>query len=170
MKNIILIGFMGAGKTVVGNLLAKKLKMTYMDIDLVIEAEQGKSINDIFAERGEDSFRNMESGVLGRLQGMKGLVVSTGGGIILNPDNVKRLKQLGPVIYLKASPEKIYSRIKGSGNRPLLNVLDPRKKIEDILKAREPLYRKAADFEIDTTDLTPEEVSGKIMEYAGKGA
>jgi len=165
MKNIILIGFMGAGKTEVGKLLAKKLKMTYIDTDDIIEKEQGKSINDIFAKSGEESFRDMESAVVDGLADMKDHVISTGGGMILRPANVKKLKKLGPLVLLWANPDVVYKRTKGSLARPLLNVDDPKKSIKNILDFRMPIYRKVADLEVDTSVLSPEEACNRIMAY-----
>jgi shikimate kinase len=165
MENIILIGFMGAGKTEVGKLLAKKLKMTYIDTDDIIEKKQGRSINDIFAGDGEESFRDMESAILDGLANLKDHVVSTGGGMILRPSNVKKLKDLGPLILLWANPEVVYERTKNTKERPLLNVDDPKKKIKEILDFRTPIYRNVADLEVDTSSLSPEDACNRIMEY-----
>jgi shikimate kinase len=169
MQNIILIGFMGVGKTEVGKLLAKKLKMTYIDTDSIIEKEQGMEINDIFKEKGEESFRDMETKLLDKLAGLKDRVISTGGGIVLRPGNVKKLKSMGPLVLLTSDHETVYKRVKGSGTRPLLNVDDPKAKIREILEFRMPIYKGIADLEVDTSLLSPEEASNKIAKFAKEG-
>ena len=163
--NIILIGFMGVGKTEVGKLLAEKLKMIYIDTDAIIENEQNMTINDIFAKKGEESFREMETRLLDRLSGIEGHVVSTGGGIILRPGNVKKMKSLGPLVLLWSDPDTVYNRVKGEGTRPLLNVADPKGKIKEILEFRAPIYKGIADLEVDTSRLSPEEASNKIVKF-----
>ncbi len=169
MKNIILIGFMGVGKTEVGKLLAKKLNMTYIDTDSIIENEQGMEINDIFNEKGEESFRDMETKLLDNIAKLKDHVIATGGGIVLRPGNIKKLKSMGPLVLLTSDPETIHKRVKGSGTRPLLNVEDPNAKIKEILEFRMPIYRGIADLEVDTSLLSPEEASNKIAEFAKEG-
>jgi shikimate kinase len=168
MDNIVLIGFMGVGKTEVGKLLAKNLGYTYVDTDSLVEKEQKRSINDIFSKEGEQSFRDMESETLAKLKGKKKNVISTGGGIILRPENIKKLKELGPVILLWADQETIYSRIKNEKNRPLLNVTDPKAKIKEILDFRTPIYKNIADFEVDTSALSPDEACNRILGYLRK--
>jgi shikimate kinase len=169
MKNIILIGFMGVGKTEVGKLLAKELNMTYVDTDSMIEKEQGRSINDIFSDDdGENAFRNMETAVLKGLEGKTGFVVSTGGGIVLRQENVKMLKSMGPLVLLSAEPDVIYGRIKLESHRPLLKGSDPKSKIAAMLKARISLYEKAADLKVDTSSLSPSEACNTIIAYLRK--
>ncbi len=167
--NIILIGFMGVGKTEVGKLLAKKLKMTYIDTDAIIEKEQKMTINDIFDKKGEEIFREMETGLLDELSALEDHVISTGGGIILRPGNVKKLKSMGPLILLWADPDTVYERVKGEGTRPLLNVADPRGKIKEILQFRAPIYKGIADLKVDTSRLSPEEASNKIVKFIKEG-
>jgi len=167
--NIILIGFMGVGKTEIGKLLAKKLKMTYVDTDAVIENEQGTTINDIFSKKGEESFRDMETALIGKLAKIDGHVVATGGGMILRPDNVKKLKGIGPLVLLWADPDTVYERVKDSGGRPLLNVEDQKAKIKEILKFRAPIYKGIADLEVDTSRLSPEEASNRIIKFVKEG-
>ena len=169
MQNIILIGFMGVGKTEVGKLLAKKLKMTYIDTDSIIEKEQGMEINDIFKEKGEESFRDMETELLDKLADLKDHVISTGGGIVLRPGNVIKLKSMGPLVLLTSDHETVYKRVNGSGARPLLNVEDPKAKIKEIMEFRMPIYRGIADLEVDTSRLSPEEASNKIAKFAKEG-
>ena len=169
MKNIILIGFMGAGKTEVGRLLAEKLKMTYIDTDAIIENEQGMTINDIFAKKGEESFRDMETKLIAKLAKIESHVMATGGGMILRPDNVKKLKELGPLVLLWADPDTVYERVKDSGGRPLLNVEDQKAKIKEILDFRAPIYKGIADLEVDTSRLSPEEASNRIIKFVKEG-
>jgi shikimate kinase len=165
MDNIILIGFMGTGKTEVGRILARKLGFGLLDTDSLIEREQGKTISNIFNNEGESAFRGMESALLGDLAVERKKVISTGGGIILRPENIEKLKKLGPIVLLLADEGTIYERLKNKGDRPLLKVADPKKKIKEILGIRMPIYKGIADFQVKTDDLSPEEVSGKIMEF-----
>jgi shikimate kinase len=166
---IILIGFMGAGKTEVGKLLARKLRMTYVDTDAIIESEQAMTINDIFAKKGEESFRDMETGLLDKLSGLDGHVVATGGGMVLRPGNVKKLKEMGPLVLLWADPETVFERVKGAGTRPLLNVEDRKAKIREILEFRAPIYKGVADLEVNTSLLSAEEASNRIMKFVKEG-
>jgi len=168
IKNVILIGFMGVGKTEVGKLLAKKLKMTYVDTDEIIEKEQGRTINDIFERDGEEAFRDMESDLLDRRSGIKGHVIATGGGMILRPDNVKKLKNLGPLVLLWSDAETVYKRVRDSRARPLLNVADPKKRMKEILEFRAPIYRGIADLEVDTSRLSPKASCNKIGAFLKK--
>lgn len=167
--NIILIGFMGVGKTEVGKLLAKKLKMTYIDTDAMIEQEQGMAINDIFAKKGEEKFRDMETLLLEKLSGLDSHVIATGGGMILRPGNVKKLKAIGSMILLWADPETVFERVKAAGTRPLLKVDDQRAKIKEILEFRAPIYKGVADLEVDTSRLSPEEASNRIIKFMKEG-
>ncbi len=168
MNNIILIGFMGVGKTEVGKLLAKELKMTYLDTDSVIGTRQGRSIGDIFAKDGEQAFREMETNVLEELKEVKNHVISTGGGMILRPENVKMMKALGPVILLSADPGTVHERLKSLKDRPLLDVPDPRGRIKEILDFRMPIYKKIAEFEVDTSRLSPNDACNRIIGYLRK--
>ena len=149
MKNVILIGFMGAGKTAVGNRLSKKLGLDYIDTDQYIEEKEGMSISDIFAQTGEEYFRMLETSVIKELMQLeKPTVFSTGGGMPLREENAKLLKELGIVIYLKAEADTIYARVKGDTKRPLLQCDDPKKKIMDLLKERNPKYEAAGNYAV----------------------
>jgi len=167
--NIILIGFMGVGKTETGRLLAKKLKMTYIDTDAIIENERGMTINEIFDKKGEENFRDMETTLIGKLAKIEGHVVSTGGGMILRPDNVKKLKEMGPLVLLWADPGTVFERVKEAGTRPLLNAGDQKAKIKEILEFRAPIYKGIADLEVDTSRLSPEEASNRIIKFVKEG-
>lgn len=166
--NIVLIGFMGSGKSSVGHYLAKILGMQYINTDDIIEQREGMKISEIFKKNGEKYFRKKEKEVIANVSNLKACVIATGGGIVLNWENVEALKKGGKIFFLKASPEVIYERIKDDKTRPLLNVDDPPSAIKRILKARMPLYRSAADYTIDTTRLSIDEVAEKIKNKKGE--
>ncbi|MBI5874458.1 MAG: shikimate kinase [Deltaproteobacteria bacterium] len=161
MKNIVLTGFMGTGKTAVGRRLARELNLTFIDTDDLIEKEAGKSIAQIFAAHGEDYFRSLESKAIDDVSSKTKIVIATGGGAIVNPENLEALKKNGIVIYLTASIDAILSRVGNGDERPLIACGDKREKISALLKAREPFYKKA-DFIIDTTTKTVGEVVKEI--------
>jgi shikimate kinase len=163
--NIILIGFMGTGKTAVGQQLAREKKMDYLDTDQVIEKVEKKSINDIFAQKGEEYFRFVESEVVKMLAEFDNLVIATGGGIILRQENVAGLKRLGPLVLLWAEPEVIYERIKNEAQRPLLKVQDPMAEIKKILESRQGVYHEAADHLVNTSKLTVNEIVEEIEKW-----
>lgn len=153
---------MGTGKTAVGKLLAKRLNINFVDIDKVIVEKEKRSINDIFAINGEPYFRKIEKETLQEISNQKGQVVSCGGGIVLDSDNIALMKQTGKMIALAASIDIILERTKNNTNRPLLNVTNPKEKIAELLERRKPYYLKA-DFTIDTSDLSVKEVVEKIL-------
>lgn len=163
--NIVLIGFMGSGKTTVGRELAKRLGMDFVDTDAYIEEAAGKSISDIFAEDGEEAFRRMETETLKHLRDtVSNTVFSTGGGMPLRKENAALLKEIGKVYYLTAANLVIYDRIKENTDRPLLQERDPYGRICELMKQRKPLYEAAADMWIDTNSNDLEEVIGIIKE------
>ena len=149
-NNIFLVGLMGAGKTTIGRLLARRLDMTFIDSDHEIEARTGATIPWIFEIEGEASFRRREADVIRELTAQNGIVLATGGGAVLNPDSRALLAERGTVIYLRASVSSILQRTAHDKNRPLLQTADPRRKLEDLTAQREPLYREIADMVIDT--------------------
>ena len=163
--NIVLIGFMGTGKTVVSKLLADKLAWTQVDTDELIVLKTNKTISRIFEEDGEVFFRQIESEVLADLSSGTNQIVSTGGGIILTAENRKLLKQLGKVVLLTASPQTIIERLSDDTSRPLLQGTKAEKleKIEILLEARNPLYTACADLVIDTSEFSPEEITETII-------
>jgi len=162
--NIVLIGFMGAGKSSVGRALAAKLRMKFVELDSLVEQKAGKCIADIFKCEGEPVFRSLESTVAADASLTGGAVISCGGGIVLNPVNIERLKKNALIVYLEAEPEVILSRLKGTGNvRPLLEVSDPAGAVNDLLIARRPLYERSADIIVDTTGLTINNVVNNII-------
>jgi shikimate kinase len=148
--NIFLIGLMGAGKTTVGRALARKLNKRFIDSDHEIEARTGVSIPLIFEIEGEASFRQRESEVIRDLTGQSEIVLATGGGAILKPENRQYLKTRGTVIYLRASVNNILQRTSHDKNRPLLQTADPRQRLEQLAREREPYYLEIADFVVET--------------------
>ncbi len=164
MRNIVLVGFMGTGKSVVGKLLAKKLNMDFVESDEMIEIREKMPIKDIFEKKGELYFRLVEKEVVEEASQRKNVVISAGGGAIADEDNLKNLKNSGIIICLKASPETILRRTKDLKTRPLLNIPDPKKQIEELLQKREVYYSKA-DFSIDTDNLSIDEVVAKVITF-----
>ena len=150
MENVFLVGLMGAGKTTIGRILARKLGKRFIDSDHEIEARTGATIPWIFEIEGEASFRRREAEVIRDLTAQDGIVLATGGGAVLDPENRAYLAQRGHVIYLRASVSSIMLRTAHDKNRPLLQTADPRKKLEELTALREPLYREIADLVIDT--------------------
>ena len=164
MKNIILAGFMGTGKTAVGKALAKRLGMKFVDMDDAIEEREGMKISDIFEKKGEPYFRRAEKIVAKELSSQSGLVIAAGGGAVIDEENVRNFKSGGAILCLTATPDRIFERTKGHIHRPLLNVSDPKEKIAELLAKRAEYYARA-DYRIDTTDLTVDGVVDKITEY-----
>jgi len=163
MKNIVLVGFMGTGKTVVGKLLAVRLKRQRLCLDDMIEWKMGKSIVEIFQQDGEAFFRKVEKYIVKTVSRDKNAVIDAGGGVVLDEDNVKRLKENGVIICLSARPEVIYERTKGQIHRPLLNSQDPISAIRALLNKRQAFYG-CADYNIDTSEITPDETAERILE------
>ncbi len=160
--NLLLVGFMGAGKTTVGRRLARCLHWDVVDCDDLIEARAGKTISEIFADDGEDAFRDLEEEVAATLADYRHTVITTGGGIVERRANLPRLHAAGRVVYLRARPEALYARVKGSSHRPLLQVADPLARMRDLLARRAPRYEEA-DQIVDTDGLTVEEVVEAIL-------
>ena len=164
MKNIVLMGFMGAGKTTIGKKLAKALEYEFIDTDEWIEKEQGRKISNIFAEDGEVVFRDMETDLLKRLQNSEEkFVLSVGGGMPVREENRALLRNLGIVIYLKTSKEEIIRRVSGDKNRPLLQGGDLEEKVTKLMNARERIYVETAHVEVITDGKTPSKVVENIM-------
>jgi|YNPNPStandDraft_1061719.scaffolds.fasta_scaffold150716_1 shikimate dehydrogenase len=163
--NIILIGFMGVGKSAVGHLLAKELKMSFLDTDELIEKTEGRTIAEIFKTEGEEYFRNLETEVLETLQDYDHFVLSTGGGMVLREENVSLLKAMGPLILLWAPPEVVWERVKNETHRPLLNVPDPLAEIKKILEFRTPIYERVADLKVDTSGKSIDVVAQEILTW-----
>ncbi|MES2824026.1 MAG: shikimate kinase AroK [Pseudomonadota bacterium] len=166
-RNIYLVGPMGAGKSTIGRVLAAELRLSFRDSDRVIEERTGADIPWIFDMEGEEGFRERESAVLTELAQEQDVVIATGGGIILRSHNRQIMKSSGYVCYLTASIEQLVERTARDKKRPLLQVENPRQKIIDLLALRDPLYREAADFIINTDRRSPklvaQEISSLIM-------
>ncbi len=164
MKTIVLMGFMGAGKTTIGKELAKAINCEFVDTDVYIEKEQEKKISDIFAEDGEEVFRDMETTLLKRLQDKDEIfVLSLGGGIPVRKENRTLLQNLGTIVYLKASKEEIIRRVSKDVNRPLLQGGDLERKIANLMDAREQIYKDIAHLEVSTDGKTPEQLVKEIQ-------
>lgn len=168
MKNVYIVGFMGTGKTAVGKILADKLSKEFVEMDQLIERQENKKIKDIFAENGQDHFRKLENKLLKKISSQSDLVVSCGGGVVCNQDNLDILQNTGYVFSLSASPNSIFERIKGSNHRPLLNVADPLERIKELLEARKPFYKKAG-IKIDTDNLSVQDVAEYILKLLENG-
>jgi len=164
--NIVLVGFMGTGKTAVAREVATKTAMEYVSVDQVIEEKEGKSINDIFASFGEKYFRKLEKEVARCISLKDNLIIDAGGGIVLDEENVAALKKTGKMICLTARPDVIHRRTKKRTHRPLLNVANPMVKIKELLQYRAAFYKRA-DFQIDTSDKGIKEVAEEVMKLAG---
>ena len=166
-KNIVLIGFMGAGKTLVSQKLAQTLGWERVSTDEMIEEREQHTISDIFSDSGEPYFRAIEAEVVRDVVMRRGLVIDCGGGVVLNEDNVATLRRSGTIFYLKASPEVIYERVKDDTNRPILNVANPAAKIAELLAQRHPLYMEA-DHVIEVDALSAHEIVQKITALLGE--
>ncbi len=168
--NIYLTGFMGAGKTSAGRLLAATLGAKFYDTDELIRKSLGMSVEEIFRSRGEVFFRDRETELL-RVLGKKTLgtcVIATGGGVVLREENIKAMRQNGLIVLLEVTADEAYRRLKGSGSRPLLKGGNPKVSIEDLLQKRRPFYQEA-DLTVETTGISLEETVKKIMAAIQKG-
>ena len=168
MRNILLVGFMGCGKSTIGRILHKSLDYPLIDTDQQIEKQTGKKISTIFEEEGEDAFRQLETQLLEKLieKQTNHTIISTGGGIITLPENLPLLRQLGFVIWLSCSPEVINERTSRNNNRPLLQCDNPQEVIATMLAERAPLYEATSHLKINTSDLEINEISCGILESA----
>ena len=153
--NIYLIGMMGAGKTTIGRALARKLGWRFVDVDHEVEARAGVSVPTIFEMESESGFRKRETGVIEDLSLEGGLVVATGGGAVLAVENRALLAKSGFVVYLNVPAQVLFERTRRDRNRPLLQVEDPRARIESLHTQRDPLYREIADIVIDSGRGSP---------------
>jgi len=168
--NIVLIGYRGTGKSVVGKLLAVRLGMQCVGMDAKIVEKAGMSIPEIVEKFGWPKFRDMESEVARELAGMDKLIIDTGGGVIERPENIKALQTNARIFWLKASVDVIVSRIREDTQRPaLITGKTFTQEVAEVLEQRIPKYRSAAHYEIDTDPLTPEQVAERIIELCHKG-
>lgn len=164
MKNIVLIGFMGTGKSTVGRRLAHRLKRKFVDSDEEIESVNGKTVAQIVARDGMARFRSEEMLMAKKLAGRSGLVIATGGGMVLNPENVRLLRENGVFIGLTAQPEVIFNRVKRKKTRPLLLMGNMREQIDKLFAERRDAYQ-IAEYTVDTSVLSQEEVVEVIVRY-----
>ena len=167
-QNIVLIGFMGSGKSTVGRELQHRLGYPLIDMDRLIEDTMGKKITEIFKEEGESAFRDFETLQLLEIakQSDKRQIISTGGGVVIRPENRALLRNLGYVVWLHAPEDVIFERTSRNQDRPLLNHLDARERITTLLAEREPWYRETAHLKIDTAGLDCKEIATGILESA----
>ena len=149
-ENVFLVGFMGSGKSTVGQQLAGEIGKRFIDCDRVLEERTGVDIPYIFDLEGEDGFRRREAAVLRDLAARRGIVLATGGGVVGDPENRRVLSANGFVVYLHAPAELLYQRTSRDRNRPMLHADDPRGRIDALLAVREPLYREVAELIIET--------------------
>ena len=148
--NLYLVGLMGAGKTTVGRVVARRLKLRFLDSDHEIERRCGVKIPVIFEIEGEPGFRSRESSVITELAELRGIVLATGGGVVVARENRDLLARTGTVVYLHGQPEDLYERVRHDRNRPLLATADPLVRLRQLYAERDPLYRSIADVVIET--------------------
>lgn len=149
-RGIALVGMPGGGKSTVGRQLAKRLGWTFIDSDAQIEKRIGITIKAFFEREGEAAFRDLEASVIDEVTAMRSVVVATGGGAVLRPENRQRLHERCRVIYLKSSPEELHRRLRHDTSRPLLQVADPLGRLRQLFNERDPLYRDVAHFTVET--------------------
>jgi len=167
-ESIVLIGFMGAGKSSAGRALARRTGLPRFDTDEIVSARFGLPVTEIFAQFGEEQFRDAETEALRQLSSGTPAIIVTGGGIVLRPENLKILRELGSVISLEANEETLFRRISRRMTRPLLQTENPRTTLTELLRKREPLYREAADIRLDTSRLTHDGVAEAILKSMEK--
>ena len=164
MQNVILVGPMGAGKSTIGRLLAKELRVPFKDSDKEIEQRTGADIPWIFDVEGEQGFREREQSMVVELCELDGVVIATGGGVVLRPENRQALRAGGRVVYLHASVEQQLERTSRDRNRPLLRNAEPGKVLRNLMEIRDPLYREIADIIIETDERPPRLVVQEIID------
>jgi shikimate kinase len=167
-KSVVLIGIMGAGKSSVGRCLQQRTGLARFDTDEIVAAQFGISIPEIFAIHGEERFRDAETDALRTLAPDRPAIIVTGGGIVLRRENVDLLKRLGTVVWLTADEATLFERASRRADRPLLQNEHPHASFSDLLRNRRPLYAAAADFELDTSFLTHDEIADEILDKIGK--
>lgn len=165
-SNIVLVGPMGAGKSVVGALLARRLGLPFTDLDALVEAEAGACIADLFRGEGETAFRAREATLLARCLAAGGQVVATGGGAVLAAENRRQLRERSLVAWLQADPDTQLRRLEDCRDRPLLEGVDRQARLIALAAERDPLYREVADLAIDTRDLAPDAVAEALVARA----
>jgi shikimate kinase len=164
MRNLVLVGFMGTGKTTIGRAAARLLRFRFVDTDQWIERQEGRKVAAIFRTEGEESFRRKEEAAIATLSNESGLVLATGGGCLTRPANVEALKRSGLLVCLAAKPEVVLARTGSRRSRPLLaGAADPLARIRQLMDARSEVYAQA-DVTVDTSDLSAAEVASKVVD------
>lgn len=164
-SNLYLIGFMGAGKSTIARMLSKKMGKALVEMDERIVKEQGMSINEIFEIHGEEYFRQVESRLVQTLGREGNCIVSCGGGVAVRQENVDHMRESGRIVFLSATPETIYQRVKNSTDRPILNGHMNVEYIEELMEKRRGFYEAAADIVISTDDRSREDICAEIMKF-----
>ena len=162
--NVFLVGMMGAGKSTVGRLLARRLRLRFIDSDHEIEARCGVKVPVVFEIEGEAGFRAREQQVIGELTQLDGVVLATGGGAILSEDNRRRLAERGTVVYLRARPEDLYRRVRHDRGRPLLATADPLARLRQLHAQRDALYRSIAHLVVETGAQTVQALARQLLD------
>jgi shikimate kinase len=165
MKNIVLTGFMGAGKTAVGRELSRILGWKLIDLDDEIVKARNMTVSEIFSKMGEPAFRDIETEMIREISKKRNVIISTGGGAVLRQENTDLLREHGVIVCLWATPETVLSRTRGNNERPLLQTGDPLGRIKELLEFRRPFYEKA-DVVIETDQKTPFHIAKEILERA----
>ena len=163
-RSIVLIGFMGTGKSAVGRLLALQEGWPRFDTDEMIATARKMPISEIFTRLGEERFRKEEIAVLEKLEIVQPSIIVTGGGVVMRPENVARLRELGSVVRLTADPPTLLERLGRRSGRPLLQTENPAETMQALLREREPFYQEAADFTVDTSALSHDQVAQSIRD------
>ena len=153
----------GSGKSTVGRHLARQLGLKFMDTDTEVECRVGMPIRDWFAQHGEDSFRDVEQDVVEDLTAIEGVVLATGGGAILRPSNRDALHSRSHVFYLRSTPEELFRRLRHDTQRPLLQVADPQRRLRDLFRERDPLYRRTAHFVVESARPSVPSLLGMVL-------
>ena len=165
MHNIVLIGYMGSGKSTVGARLSDRLGIPFEDTDKMIEREQGMSVSEIFEKYGEESFRRMETELLSKLLEKEvGMVLALGGGTPMRQENQEAIKALGTVVYLRTKPETVLKRLKGDTTRPLLAGANAGEKVRAMMETRNPVYEALSDVAVDTDEKKLQRIVDEIEE------
>ncbi len=168
MSNLYLVGMMGSGKSVTGKKLALLLGYGFVDLDQWIEEKHRRSITEIFEKEGEDFFRAEEAALLAEACGAGPRVVATGGGTVLRPENIERMRATGKIIFLETSLDLLWDRVKSKKDRPLLKGQNPQAHLAWIFEVRRPVYEKNCDFRVNTDGQSAETVARKILEELRK--
>ena len=167
-KNIVLVGFMGCGKTSVGKRLSMSLRREFVDMDDFISKREQLTVTEIFAQKGEPYFRSLEKELCERFSVYGSKIIATGGGVVKDRDNVNNLKKGGIVFYLKSTPERINENLKRDNTRPLLETPDKLAKIKELMAQRKSFYENAADITVDVSESEIDETVNYILDYIKK--